>query len=117
MCQIIASIVDVAQVVDQFFDTAHAIQFGPGPPKAITWNAASCSDDELGSCYPFTGDGQFVLTGGYVISALCFMPLGLMDLKENMLWQIISFILTMILILQFIFALWKKGLSYDNVSL
>uniref|UniRef100_A0A7S1FZF2 Amino acid transporter transmembrane domain-containing protein n=2 Tax=Corethron hystrix TaxID=216773 RepID=A0A7S1FZF2_9STRA len=117
MCQIIASIVDVAQVVDQFFDTAHAIQFGPGPPKAITWNAASCSDDELGSCYPFTGDGQFVLTGGYVISALCFMPLGLMDLKENMLWQIISFILTVVLILQFILAFWNKGLSYDNVSL
>mmetsp|Transcript_49019 Transcript_49019/g.95848 ORF Transcript_49019/g.95848 Transcript_49019/m.95848 type:complete len:518 (+) Transcript_49019:108-1661(+) len=115
MCQVVASIVDVAQVSDQFFTKAYALQFSP-EFRFISWSHASCLETEVENCIPFHNDGNLILTGGYLISAACFLPLGMLDLKENMIWQMISFILTVLLIIQFIFTLCGNGLSTDNVS-
>jgi len=84
-----ASIVDTAQVVDDFLANfggrTVALRMHPPPIELVRWNGSDCQDPELGPCDPFNleGDGSLLITSGYVISLISFLPLGLMDLKVS----------------------------------
>lgn len=69
------------------------------------------------SCLPFDDVEGYVLTVGYVLSAVVFLPLGLMDLKENAPWQISGFIVLLLCSLQFVTSFTLDGYSFDNLSL
>lgn len=65
---------------------------------------------KLGLCEPFADSetSDFLLTAGYVVTAAVFLPICLMDLKENTNWQIGGFLLTLTICtffcIQFAFA-------------
>ena len=90
LCQNIASIVEVAQVMDSLiawgFGRSWAIEFMPRM-RWVSWDMADSCDTE-GSCFPFgtlrtelaIGDEQLnyglLLTVGYVSTFLVLMPIG-----------------------------------------
>ena len=84
-CQIIASIVDTAQVVDQFLAKMGtgtlALSFHNYSISIKNWDGSSCNHVD-GYCDPFESDRYgFVISLGYIICAVCFLPLGLLNLK------------------------------------
>eukprot|EP00550_Attheya_septentrionalis_P006573 CAMPEP_0198290160 /NCGR_PEP_ID=MMETSP1449-20131203/8119_1 /TAXON_ID=420275 /ORGANISM="Attheya septentrionalis, Strain CCMP2084" /LENGTH=421 /DNA_ID=CAMNT_0043988619 /DNA_START=161 /DNA_END=1423 /DNA_ORIENTATION=- len=137
LCQTVASIVDTAQVVDEFMGTKGTNGWGvrlyPRPVEFIEWDSGVClqhtdtdfgidnrDDDTIrGGCDPFSDqpEGAFIITLGYLLSALAFLPLGLMDLKENAAWQIFGFLFLLAVSVQFIFVFIQQGLSFGNLSL
>ena len=93
-------------------------------PRIVSWSAASCIGDNdsgvstaalavnantynvysrflaeasLSQCTPFHNRGDLVLTLGFVVTALLFMPFGRGHLKEVLVVQIISFFMFAIL--------------------
>lgn len=79
-----ASIVISAQVMDKFcvwaFGTVHALQVYP---------VFSRVTDDASHIIPFEalGADAFVITAGYLLSVLMFMPLGLLNMDENIIFQ------------------------------
>ena len=135
MCQMIASIADTAQVVDSFLGN-HIGTFGlrvsPGPLEFHGWNAAvACageivdvsSDRDQNSvvpCLAFDDEdeyGQFVLTAGYVLSAIIFIPIGRLDLEGNMFWQEIAFYVLLFCSAQFIGSFLMNGIDFNNLPM
>ena len=56
-------------------------------------------------CLPFsTYDGSPVLTLGYLVTACFLLPLGLLNLKENVSTQLLSFWLLIIFLLHFFYT-------------
>lgn len=116
-----AAIVDTAQVVDEFLANfvgkSTALKVYPYPVSFVSWSKADCSID--GPCDPFNLDdgASLLITAGYFFSLLCFLPLGLMDLKENTASQIFSFFITVGVCVQFIFFFLGQGLNFDNLTL
>ena len=91
----VAAIIDTAEVVDQAFGMHPAIQtYGLNVDTfgLKSWSHPPCTRQEvkLGHCSPFPEDeyGSRLLTLGYVMTAAVFLPICLMDLKENTSWQI-----------------------------
>ena len=95
-CLNVSSIVDTAQVVDTFF--AHWVSSGAAAlhfewtndnvsVRWMRWDYDDCSEPMLssGECVPFFDEdgGGVLLTAGYVVTALVFLPMAVMDLKEN----------------------------------
>jgi len=115
-----AAIVDTAQVVDEFLANfagkSTALQVYPFP-SVVYWSKADCIANE--SCDPFNQDGgeSLLITAGYFFSLLCFLPLGLMDLKENTASQVFSFVITVGVCIQFIFFFLGQGLDVGNLTL
>mmetsp|Transcript_9674 Transcript_9674/g.20875 ORF Transcript_9674/g.20875 Transcript_9674/m.20875 type:complete len:622 (-) Transcript_9674:1504-3369(-) len=114
-CLNISSIVDTSQVVDTILGHcigSWALQVGWGrQPHLVGWDARLCSDEELsqGECLPFRpilmneeDDGTYLLTVGMLITSCAFLPMALMDLKENAGWQISGFIVLLLTSLQFV---------------
>ena len=125
-----ASIITTSQVLDSFltnfFGSTHAVRFsGAFAPQLLHWTSASCTDptvqhhhhlhnhykhheeeEELAAdCLPFsTYDSSPILTLGYLITACLLLPLGLMNLKENVSTQLLSFWLLLIFLLHFFYA-------------
>ncbi|GKY92304.1 hypothetical protein MPSEU_000201500 [Mayamaea pseudoterrestris] len=72
-------------------------------------------------CDPFASSSEtsssLLLTAGYIITAIVFLPICLMDLKENTNWQIGGFLLTMTLCLffciQFAMVSWQQVARAD----
>lgn len=104
-CLNISSIVDTAQVVDTFVghwigrEGAVALQIPQF--SFLWWNPSSCSPEELrlGECIPFQQHDGMLLTVGYIITILLFLPLALCDLKVSkvhllLLWWCLYYILT-----------------------
>jgi len=109
-CLNVSSIVDTAQVVDTFVGHwistgAVALQFTSTSTQFVLWDPSSCTQEQLvsGECIPFAHHSGILLTAGYIITAMLFLPLALMDLKENVAWQVAAFIILLITSVQFIF--------------
>lgn len=114
----ISSLVDNAQVLDTFL--AHINPWGGAWALAIdpihynatllSWDTSVCSAQVLyeGGCIPFESIEEehdnhlYLVTAGYVITAVLFFPLALMDLTENVAWQILGFFVLILTSLQFI---------------
>ena len=129
-CLNISSIVDTSQVVDTVLGHttgSFALQVGHGS-RWVYWDAKACTPQELdeGICLPFApflkdDDGTVLFTMGTAATTLFFLPLALMDLKENAAWQIAGFLvlgLTSILfIIHFTIAIFSdEGLAHDGIS-
>lgn len=121
-----ASIVDTAQVIDQilsrFKNGTVAFAFKGGAWSTIRWAAHSCVGERLEGdiCQPFaqaTNDDEWLLTGGYLLSCLIFLPMSLKDLKENSSFQIVGFIVLIVLSIQFVFAFYLHGIDFANCPL
>ncbi len=124
-CLNISSIVDTSQVVDTFmahwmYGGAAALLITAQGPESLRWNYDMCSEMELasGDCIPFDDQDGVLFTAGNLVVTMVFLPMALVDLKENVLWQIIGFLVLVITSIQFViqFSLWPE-LSLDNTSL
>jgi len=124
LCVNVAAIVDTAQIVDSFFGHSAmgtwGFSFDNG--ELQQWkHHKPCTRIEvkLGECSPFENDetGNIVLTLGYVITTVVFLPICLMDLKENTAWQIFGLIVLLSISLQFAICFTLDGLSTDNVTI
>jgi hypothetical protein len=72
---------------------------GPITGRRQSWSlhgtARTRKEVKLGWYDPFGDEtvyGDYLLTAGYLITALVFMPSCLADLKENAAWQIFGFV-------------------------
>lgn len=126
-CMNLSSIVEIAQVADQVFSRCFgeggtfAVKFHPGSPEIIRWHPSVCSDEDVhgGHCIPFNdrSNSTILLSLGYVAVAIPFIPLGLMDLQENTLWQIVSFTILLLTSSQFILTFLFKPFTFDENTL
>jgi len=131
----VASIVDTAQIVDQLISrtalqgsaafrydmNATSSSHGLAP---IWWSRQVCVDEQkqesgISSCIPFEEDSHhvYLLSAGYMVSCLLLLPLSLKDLKENAWFQIVGFVVLIVLSLQFIISFLLHGVSLSNVTL
>jgi lipid-A-disaccharide synthase-like uncharacterized protein len=120
-CINISSIVDTAQVVDTFVGHCTgsvALQLRDGI-RLVQWDPSHCTTEELysGGCIPFAMHSGFLLTIGYVITIAMFLPLALMDLKDNAGWQVVGFVVLIITTIQFGIEFLYSGIDLDNISL
>mmetsp|Transcript_20201 Transcript_20201/g.42320 ORF Transcript_20201/g.42320 Transcript_20201/m.42320 type:complete len:546 (+) Transcript_20201:19-1656(+) len=134
LSQCIASIVLTAQVVDasiaSLFGSSYALQFGGAgeetPPSRNgipiwidSWSDGECDDGDA-DCLPFQNStfGAVILSLGYIVTTLLLAPLGLMDMKENVASQLLSFFLLLIFLVSFtITFLSSDDLDGTNVPL
>lgn len=94
VCVNLAAIVDTAQTVDSALGL-HATTYGYSFDKRqfISWSHIEhCTRYMVkqGDCTPFESQekyGEYILTLGYLLTSAVFMPLCLMDLKENSILQ------------------------------
>lgn len=126
-CLNISAIVDTAQVVDTFVghhgyygtgavvihfhhpDSSKNTQDDGGPVvEWVQWDASICTTDELldGQCLPFA-EWEHVpdialISFGKVVVTLVFLPLALLDLKENVAWQVLAFLILLVTSAQFV---------------
>lgn len=116
---------DTSQVVDTFM--AHWMMGGAAAVLVTTegvqwlrWNYDMCSEIELasGDCVPFGEVMGTLFTAGNLVVTAAFLPMALVDLKENSVWQIVGFAILLVTCVQFVirFSTWP-GLSLDNSSL
>ena len=124
-CLNISSIVDTAQVVDTFFGHwwpwggSIALQIDDGNFQWIRWDYSMCTHRMIkdGDCVPFSGEPGLLLTLGKLVVTLVFLPLALMDLKENAHWQILGFLILLATSLQFVVQFTMSGLHFHHASL
>lgn len=113
ICLNVAAIVDTSEVVDSalgLHKSSYALSFYNTNsnstsiiPEIKIWNLMngnqhSCTRKQvkLGLCDPFDNEiiyGNYILTLGYIITAIVFVPLCIKDLKENTNYQIFGFII------------------------
>eukprot|EP00978_Attheya_sp_CCMP212_P015577 scaffold40115_cov58-Attheya_sp.AAC.8 len=119
MSQNVSAIVDTSQVIDNFLGHtigSVALQFFPS--NLLIWKQDACTKQEVadGQCDPFNGDDgpNILLSAGYLVATLIFLPMCLVDLKENSRFQIIG--LYVLLINCFIFGIYFMitGMTLDN---
>lgn len=87
----------------------------------LRWDYEMCSEVEIasGDCVPFGEEKDGVLfTAGNLVVTAAFLPMALVDLKENAMWQIVGFLILVVTSVQFVvqFSMWP-GLTLDNSSL
>jgi amino acid permease len=126
-CLNVAAIVDTSQVVDSILGfhyktmgwnmQANQWQSWSQAPCGANNGAAADTSQGVPSCNePFDEQdvyGQFVLTAGYILTAAVFMPICLLDLKENTAWQIVGFVLLCVLSAYFCFIF----IQYESITL
>jgi len=127
-CLNISSIVDTAEVVDTFFGHwistgSVAINFQMNDNKflirLVSWDYNGCSEEmlESGECVPFFDEDGYLFTIGYGITLLTFLPMALMDLKENTFMQVIGFLVLVASSLVFVVLFLSQGIDRSNISL
>jgi len=124
-CLNVASIVDCAQVVDlalsRFKGGTMALIRKEGSWETSHWEMSSCDEErrEEIECTPFnaTHEDALMLTFGYVVSLAIFLPMSLMDLKENTRLQILSFFTLMAVCIQFIVGFLYHGIDFSYAPL
>ncbi len=123
----------------QFVGQTLALEYRGGARQVLQltfWNYRACREQQNveGECIPFTNynpdvvidsnddtdangtvDGR-ILSLGYLLTLVCFLPLSLMDLQENAAWQVVEFVVLLITSVIFGFLFWNTGLNTDNVS-
>jgi hypothetical protein len=116
-----AGIVQASQSLDSFIasyllGSTYALQLYPSI-KFLTWSESLCGHggvhdtDTLQNCVPFFADGPLIITLGYLIIVCLFLPLGLRNLKETMIVQLISFVFLVIVMFQFNTEFFSVGLT------
>ena len=128
-CLNISSIVDTAQTVDTAlgnFKGTMGLQISWDSKDDafgfVHWRASECTEemDVEGICLPFFDDGKpssIILTLGYMICVAIFLPMALLDLKENAAWQILGFVVLILASIQFCVVFLYHGLDFSNISL
>jgi amino acid permease len=127
VCLNIAAIVDTAETVDSVlgfhYRTAAVSLDSETGQHWQTWSHhdGPCTRRQvkLNECAPFNDmavTGNFLLTAGYVLTTLVFLPLCLADLKENTAWQIFGFCLLVSLSAYFCVDLSQYHLTLHHVS-
>mmetsp|Transcript_10313 Transcript_10313/g.24584 ORF Transcript_10313/g.24584 Transcript_10313/m.24584 type:complete len:492 (+) Transcript_10313:311-1786(+) len=124
----VSSIVDTAEVVDTFF--GHWVSTGTMAinfqwidnqlsVRLTNWDYSNCSEESLiaGECVPYHGATGILLTSGYVVTLLTFLPMALMDLKENAVMQVVGFLVLLVTSCGFIVLFLSEGLKTGNLSL
>jgi len=127
-CLNVSSLVDTAQVIDTVF--GHWIPSGSRAinlqwknnnvnVRWIKWNYSECSAETMlvGECIPFENTEGLLFTLGYAFTLIIFLPMALMDLKENAMVQIVGFLVLLITSIGFIILFLAQGINTDNVSL
>ena len=118
MSQNIAAIVATAQSLDTFiasalFSETIALQLHP-TVEVIRWSDKSCArEQDIEHCQPFSEDGSLLITAGYVLSLILLLPLGLRNLEENIIVQMISCVGFCLLVFEFVVAFFHKGVDAD----
>eukprot|EP00934_Nitzschia_sp_Nitz4_P001116 Nitzschia sp. Nitz4//scaffold8_size234185//51452//53067//NITZ4_001238-RA/size234185-augustus-gene-0.239-mRNA-1//1//CDS//3329559749//1116//frame0 len=127
-CLNVSSIVDTAQVIDTIIghlipslSVAFNIRTDVAGNLVVhveQWDYSLCSEQMFldGTCLPFLQTEGVVFTFGYAVLLLIFLPMALMDLKENTTWQVLGYIVLLVSSLQFIVLFIQEGLSFDNIS-
>jgi amino acid permease len=98
----IAATIDTAQTVDTFLGLhAQTMAVAVRLPPSIqieSWSheATTCTRRmvKVGDCTPFhesSSASPLLLTVGYLLTAAVFVPISLLDLKENTHWQVVGF--------------------------
>ena len=113
-----SAIVDTAQVVDTF--VGHGWSYGTVAVVVdvnrrnatllqwVQWDASVCDPTELleGECLPFAEWDHVpniaLITFGKVLVTLLFLPLSLLDLKDNVSWQVLGFFILLVTSVQFV---------------
>jgi hypothetical protein len=128
-CLNVAAIVDTAEVVDSFLGFHYkTVGWTASYNKWQSWSQPACShnrteEEDVATCdvEPFGDEGtygDYIISMGYIIAAAVFVPICLMDLKENTAWQIFGFALLCSLSLYFCIAFaGYHSLTLDNVTL
>ena len=71
---------------------------------------------EANDCIPFYFDGPLVISLGYLVTAAVFYPFGRAHLKENLCFQIFSFISFLFLIVIFLVEfINRQGLNFSGM--
>jgi amino acid permease len=127
VCLNIAAIVDTAETVDSFLGfhwktIAVSLDSHTGEHFQEWSHDGPCTRRQvkLNQCDPFNDfevTGNFLLTAGYVLTTIVFLPLCLADLKENTLWQIFGFGLLVSLSTYFCLDLSQYHLTLQHVSI
>lgn len=128
LCLNVSSIVDTSQVIDTIL--GHWLENGTAAIsmnfdddalvlRCVKWDYSSCTEDMLltGECVPFFNEDGILFTGGYALTLLFFMPMALMDLKENAAMQVIGFIVLLMASLVFVILFMQEGINFDNITL
>jgi amino acid permease len=121
--QACASLVEAAQSLDGFiasFLLGHTVGLQLYPSfEIISWDTSNCHEeteflDESNNedCTPFHSAGPLVLTCGFLLVTLLFLPLGLGHLKETITVQIFSMTCMFLLLLQFSCEFLRRGLDF-----
>lgn len=87
--------------------------------RSIHWDYSGCSEGMLssGKCVPFFEEEGILFTAGYAITLLTFLPMAVMDLKENAFMQSIGFIVLLATSLGFVVLFLSRGIEMNNISL
>ena len=123
----ISSLVDTAEVIDTIFGHwvstgSVAINFQIDDNKflvrLVNWDYSGCSENMLksGECVPFFDEEGLLLTIGYGVTLLIFLPMAVMDLKENTFSQVISFLVLVASSLVFVILFLSEGIDWGNIS-
>lgn len=126
VCLNIAAIVDTAEVVDTFIghtsSGSYGLQFDDLNPAVVHWQHGPCTRKQVkrGMCDAFGSDseesyGEYILTLGYIVAAIVFLPVCLMDLKENSAFQVFGFFVLLFNSLQFVISFCMYGLKFSHV--
>ena len=70
-----------------------------------------------GECVPFFDEEGILFTVGYAIIVLIFLPMAVMDLKENAFMQVIGFIVLLTTSVGFVVLFLSQGIDMSNLSL
>lgn len=122
LVQCCTGVVQAAQSLDSFVASfvlgeTYGLQLYPSI-EFITWSEASCetvskSGGSLYSCIPFNDSGSLIITLGFVLVTLIFLPLGLQNLKETVIVQIVSFFCLLMILFQFNGTFVDTGLTFS----
>ena len=125
-CLTISSLVDSAQVFDIMLvkggflgGNTYALRFVTSSEgfNCIyeSWNSDDCSSEQ--DCGPFSDhedEGGILLSMGYLLNVILFMPLALLNLQENAVWQIIEFMVLIITTVTFSFLFISNGIEWEG---
>ena len=121
--QACSGIVEAAQSLDGFmasflFGRTWGLQFYPSV-EFITWSTDHCHlennveiESGLADCTPFHNNGPIVLTLGFVLTTLMFLPLGRGHLKETIFIQFLSTTCLFVLLTQFSTEFFRRGFNF-----
>lgn len=120
MSQAVTGIVATAQVMDSllmdWFVKTWGFAFDP-MPRVVSWDIADCHGWHR--CIPFGGtkadhvNQPWVLTLGYVVTAVLIMPQSLLSLDDNIKFQMFSFVALVVLLGEFAWHWSAVGLDAE----